>query len=200
MIDLQTQKFLLGLLSAPFQRQLSNIGPVLWLTPLFPVDYTRSIAKARRRHASISRHSSGNGRPGSADGGKGNRRKDTRGRLGHDEPLESVGRVNLQKRIVRWTREATPRLIHKVVAVLLRNATPVYTFRRAPMGEDSGAVPPRGAGVNTSATWSPDKIGSRTPPHPNVIRSAIRTLSGPRFLRIAIRGAVLMSPLRFHFL
>src|SRR5882762_2324888 len=108
----------LRLPSPPFQTQLSNIRAVLWLTPLFPVDYTRSIARETHAHQSVVIQVATAGLIlRTVENGKGNRRKDTRGRLGHDEPLESVGRVNLQERIVRWTGQAIVWLMRKVVAM-----------------------------------------------------------------------------------
>jgi hypothetical protein len=92
-----------------FLGHLSNNRTVLWLTPLFSVDYTRSIARVAAQ-LSVD-HSGGNGRPGPAGGGWHEGRKDTRGRLGHNEPLESVGRVSLEERTdsrtiqgIAWSR------------------------------------------------------------------------------------------------
>ena len=48
-----------------------------------------------------------------------------RGRLGHNKPLESVGRVNLLERIDRWTGRGMAWLVRKLVAMLARNAAPV---------------------------------------------------------------------------
>jgi hypothetical protein len=75
------------------------------LTPLFSVDYTRSIAREVVAHLSVD-HSGGNGRPGPRDSGWHRERKDTRGRLGHNEPLESVGRVSLEERTDSRTIQA----------------------------------------------------------------------------------------------
>jgi len=143
------------------------------LTPLFPVDYTRSIARETHAHQSVVIQVATAGLIlRTVENGKGTRRKDTRGRLGHDEPLESVGRVNLQERIVRWTSQAIVWLIRKVVAMLLLNATPVPTFRRAPTGEGSAPRRP-GVAFDASATGSPRNFGSRIQPHPDIVRPAI---------------------------
>jgi len=119
-----------------FWTHLSNNRVVLWLTPLFSVDYTRSIARELVAHLSFDR-SGGNGQPGPADAGRNKCRKDMRGRLGHSEPLESVGRVNLQKRIDQWTGQGIARVVCKLAATLLRIATPVSTAGRVPMGAGS---------------------------------------------------------------
>ncbi len=91
-----------GRKSRCFVSHLSNNRTVLWLTPLFSVDYTRSIAREVAAHLSVD-HSSGNSRPGPAEVEWHKGRRDTRGRLGHNEPLESVGRVSLQARRGQWT-------------------------------------------------------------------------------------------------
>src|ERR1700682_1931741 len=93
------------------------------------------------------------------DAERGKRRKETRGRLGHDVPLESVGRVSLQERIDRWTGQGIAWLVRKLVARLLRSATPVSTYSRVPTGMGS--------------TWSPYNSGAGTRSHPDVTRSAI---------------------------
>jgi YHS domain-containing protein len=108
-----------------FQGICSQNIRVLWLTPLFPVDYTRCIAREAAAHLSVD-HSGGIGRPGSWTR-KSKRPKSTRGRLGHNGPLESVRRVSLQERIDRWTGRGMAWLVRKLVAMLLRNATPVPT-------------------------------------------------------------------------
>jgi len=95
----------------------------------------------------------------------GKRRKETRGRLGHDVPLESVGRVSLQERIDRWTGQGIAWLIRKLVARLLRSATPASTFKRAPTGAGSSG--------------SPYNSGAAKRPHPGVTRSAISLLRDP---------------------
>src|ERR1700730_18329001 len=84
---------------------------------------------------------------------QGKRREDTRGRLGHDVPLESVGRVSLQERIDRWTGQGIAWLIRKLVARLLRSATPASTFKRS--------------------SGSPYNSGAAKRPRPGVTRSAI---------------------------
>jgi len=112
------------------ERQSSNHRVVLWLTPLFWVDYTRFTAREIDAHLSDD-PSGGKGRPGCLDAGNRWRRKSTRGRLGHVEPPESVGWVSLQDRIDRWTGQAMAWLLRKVVAVLLRNGAPVSTSGRS---------------------------------------------------------------------
>jgi hypothetical protein len=52
------------------------------------------------------------------------RPENTRGRLGHDEPLGSVERVTLQERIDRWASRALARLMQKLLARALGNARP----------------------------------------------------------------------------
>ena len=127
------------------------------MTPLFPVDYTRCIAREAAAHLSVDQ-SGGIGRPGSWTK-KSRRLGNMRGRLGHKGPLESVGRVNLQERIDRWTGRGIAWLLRKLAATLLRNATPASTFRRAPTG--------------TGSTWSPENSGAPARPRPDVSGSAI---------------------------
>src|SRR6266853_1267081 len=47
-----------------------------------------------------------------------------RGRLSHDEPLESVKRVSLQERIDRWISQGLAWLMRKLIARGLGNAGP----------------------------------------------------------------------------
>ena len=47
-----------------------------------------------------------------------------RGRLGHDEPLGSVARVNLQERIDRWVSQGLAWLMRKLLARALGNSGP----------------------------------------------------------------------------
>jgi hypothetical protein len=117
-----------------------TIEPYLWLTPLFSVDYTRSTAREVTAHLSVD-HSGGNGRPGPTDGGRYEGRKDTRGRLGHNEPLESVGRVSLEERIDPWTGQG--------IAWCGIHVSPEILF---PL-EQSGQVMYWGAGC----IWSPSE-------------------------------------------
>ena len=109
---------------------LSKNRGVLWLTPLFPVDYTRVTARGSIRalySRSFRRH-----QPAWFQGtGKIRRSENTRGRLGHNEPLESVGRVSLQKRLDQLAGLGIAWLVCKLVAMLLRNATPGSTSWRA---------------------------------------------------------------------
>ena len=128
------------------------------MTPLFPVDYTRSVARDAVAHISVD-ESGGNGRPDPCERWRSKRRKETRGRLGHDVPLESVGRVSLQERINRWTGQGVAWLIRKLMARLLRGATPASTHKRAPTGAGS--------------TWNPYNSGAAKPPRSDVTRSAI---------------------------
>jgi YHS domain-containing protein len=56
----------------------------------------------------------------------------TRGRLSHNEPLESVRRVSLQDRIDRWIGRGMAWLIRRLMTVLLRKVTPPATSGRNP--------------------------------------------------------------------
>jgi YHS domain-containing protein len=51
-------------------------------------------------------------------------KENTRGRLGHDEPLGSVERVNLQERIDRWVSRGLARLMRTLLARAFGNARP----------------------------------------------------------------------------
>jgi len=138
------------------------------LTPLFSVDYTRSIAREAAAHISVD-YSGGNGRPGPGDDGWHKGRKDTRGRLGHNEPLESVGRVSLEERTDSWTIQGIAWLICKPVTMPLRIATSVSTAKRAPTAAGSTFT------LNgTDEAWSPQDSGARIRPLPDVSRVAIR--------------------------
>jgi YHS domain-containing protein len=66
------------------------------------------------------------------------RPENTRGRLGHDEPLGSVKRVNLQQRIDRWVSQGLSWLMHKLIARVLGNAAPASAPRPA---ESKSAIP-----------------------------------------------------------
>jgi hypothetical protein len=138
------------------------------LTPLFSVDYTRSIAREAAAHISVD-YSGGNGRPGPGDDGWYKGRKDTRGRLGHNEPLESVGRVSLEERTDSWTIQGIAWLICKPVTMPPRIATSVSTAKRAPTAAGSTFT------LNgTDEAWSLQDSGARIRPLPDVSRVAIR--------------------------
>jgi YHS domain-containing protein len=62
----------------------------------------------------------------------------TRGRLGLDEPLGSVERVNLQQRIDRWVSQGLAWLMHKLIALALGNTGPASAARP---GESNSAIP-----------------------------------------------------------
>jgi len=85
--------------------------------------------KHRRIYQSVDQ-SGGIGRPGSGTREKIRRPESTRGRLGHNEPLESVRRVNLQERIDRWTGQGIAWLVRKLLAMLLGNTAPVSVPRQ----------------------------------------------------------------------
>ena len=55
--------------------------------------------------------------------------ENTRGRLGHDEPLGSVERVNLQERIDRWASRGLAWVMRKLLARVLGNAGPASVPR-----------------------------------------------------------------------
>lgn len=65
--------------------------------------------------------------------------ENTRGRLGLDEPLGSVARVNLQERIDRWVSQGLAWLMRKLIARALGNAGPAASAPR-PKDPDS-AIP-----------------------------------------------------------
>ena len=119
-----------GLNTSRFLGHLSNNRTVLWLTPLFSVDYTRSIAREVAAH--LVDHPGGNGRPGLPDVGWHKGREDTRGRPGHNEPLESVGRVSLEERTDSWTIQGISWLICKLVTMPLQDETSASTVRWTP--------------------------------------------------------------------
>ena len=50
--------------------------------------------------------------------------ENTRGRLGHNEPLESVERVSIQQRIDRWIGQGMSWLVRKLLARILPNVAP----------------------------------------------------------------------------
>src|ERR1700693_3387079 len=60
--------------------------------------------------------------------------RNMRGRLGHNKPLESVERVNIQERIDRWIGQGMAWLMRKLLARLLPNVGPASANRRAPSG------------------------------------------------------------------
>src|ERR1700676_3446412 len=110
----------------------------------------------------------------------GKRRKETRGRLGHDVPLESVGRVSLQERIDRWTGQGIAWLLRKLVARLLRSATPASTFPRSPTGAGPTRRRASVEALGASSTWIPPNSGAGARPRPDVARSAISFHRDPR--------------------
>lgn len=113
--------------------------PVLWLTPLFPVDYTRLIARPYAAQIALEvNQPRGFSPPGSSQRCKRRETENMRGRLGQDEPLGSVERVSLQQRIDRWVSRTLARLMQRLLARAFRTARP------APVGfspEARSAVP-----------------------------------------------------------
>jgi YHS domain-containing protein len=57
------------------------------------------------------------------------RLQNTRGRLGHNKPLESVRRVNIQQRIDRWIGQGMAWLVRKLLARILPKAVPASAPR-----------------------------------------------------------------------
>jgi len=155
-----------------FQSIGSQNIPVLWLTPLFPVDYTRVIARpATAQDFAVTfvrwhRPVWSAGPYFEADPAN------TRGRLGHNAPLESVGRVNLQDRInPRISQELAWRM-RKVIARALgesasvsrphRMRAPISSHRGLGRGLDSrSAEILRGAYVSPEISFSFEQLGQQ---------------------------------------
>jgi hypothetical protein len=96
---------------------------VLRLTPLFPVDYTRLIARSTTVHFALAVNlSRGFGPPGSSAPTRRKWLEGTRGRLGREEPLESIKRVSLQQQIDRWMGKGLTWLLRKLLARTLGTA------------------------------------------------------------------------------
>jgi hypothetical protein len=110
------------------------------LTPLFPVDYTRVTAQQAFAHLFVD-HSGGVGRPDFSDVAGNKRPENTRGRLGHNKPLESVRRVKIQDRIDRWISQAMAWLMRKLLARVFPNAGPQPGSNRASSGGSAGLRP-----------------------------------------------------------
>jgi YHS domain-containing protein len=121
-----------------FKGALSNHWAVLWLTPLFLVDYTRFIAREAAAHRPFDRFRWATASLDLVQRLKRHSRSGHGGRLGYGEPPESVRRVSLQERIDRWAGQGMAWLVRKVVAMLLRNVTPVSTPRP---GGTQAAIP-----------------------------------------------------------
>jgi YHS domain-containing protein len=68
-------------------------------------------------------HSSGFGRPVFSDARENSCPENMRGRLGHNRPLESVRRVNIQQQIDRWIGRGTAWLVRKLLARILPKVT-----------------------------------------------------------------------------
>ncbi len=91
--------------------------PVLWLTPLFPVDYTRLIGRSKPAHTAWEVDHFKGLRPAWFFGTAWEwATENTRGRLGHDKPPGSVERVSLQERIDRWVSRGLAWLMRKLLA------------------------------------------------------------------------------------
>jgi hypothetical protein len=112
---------------------------VLWLTPLFRVDYTRVIARSIPVHSACAvTHSRGFGPPGFSERNRSECPENTRGRLGHEEPLRSVERVSLQERIDRWVSQGLAWLLRKWTERALGNSREAS----APRPKDSNSAIP----------------------------------------------------------
>jgi YHS domain-containing protein len=83
-------------------------------------------------------HSGGVGRPDFSDAAGDKRPENTRGRLGHNKPLESVRRVKIQERIDRWIGQAMAWLMRKLLARVFPNAGPQAESNRASSGGSAG--------------------------------------------------------------